>query len=107
MKQNWQIDPVPPPESSASGMDGFVSLALLAFAIVGPVIYFGVELAALERIVVGWYGTVENWLLPIRDWVRWVFVEAMAASPYANFWSDISIGNDDFAPPRAGVPRRQ
>ena len=69
MKQNWQIDPVPPPENSASGMDGFISLALLVFAIVGPLIYFGDELGTLETMVVDWCGTLENWLLPIRDWL--------------------------------------
>lgn len=68
MKQNWQIDPVPSPENSASGIDGFVSLAFLAFAIVGPLIYFGAELGAIEWMVVGCYRTLENWLLPIRDW---------------------------------------
>lgn len=69
MKQNWQIDPVPPPENSSGGIDGFISLALLAFAIVGPLIYFGGELGALERMIVGWYGAIENWLLPSRDWI--------------------------------------
>ena len=66
MKKNWQIDPVPPPENSAGGIDGFASLALLAFAIIGPLIYFGEELGALETMVVGWYGALESWLLPIQ-----------------------------------------
>ncbi len=55
MKQRWQIDPVPPPENSASGMDGFISLALLALAIIGPLIYFGDELGSIERNVVSSY----------------------------------------------------
>lgn len=66
MKQNWQIDPVPPPENSAGGIDGFISLALLAFAIVGPLIYLSEKLGALETMVLGWYGALESWLLPIQ-----------------------------------------
>lgn len=68
MKQNWQIDPVPPPENSASGMDGLVSLALLAFAIIGPLIYFGDELGTAERHLIGAYRVFEGWVPPIRDW---------------------------------------
>lgn len=68
MKQRWQIDPVPPPENSASGMDGFVSLALLACAIIGPLIYFGDELGFIERYVVNGYLLLERWLLPLEDW---------------------------------------
>lgn len=68
MKQNWQIDPVPPPENLASGMDGFISLALLVFAIVGPLIYFGDELGTAERYLIGAYRAFEGWAFPIRDW---------------------------------------
>ena len=63
MKQKWQIDPAPPPENSASGIDVFVSLALVAFAIIGPLIYFGEDLRAVETMVVGFYGILRNWAL--------------------------------------------
>ncbi len=68
MKQRWQIDPVPPPENSASGMDGFISLALLALAFIGPLIYFGDELGFIERYAVSSYLFLEAWLLPFDDW---------------------------------------
>lgn len=68
MKQNWQIDPVPPPETSAGGIDGLISVALVAFAIIGPLIYFGDELGTAARHLMGAYRVFENWLLPIRNW---------------------------------------
>ncbi len=68
MKQDWSVDPLPPPENSSGGMDGFISLALLALAIIGPLIYFGDELGFIERYVVSAYLLLEGWLLPLDDW---------------------------------------
>ncbi len=68
MKQNWQMEPVPPPETSSAGIDGFIAWALLAFVLIGPLIYFRNELGAAERYVIGGYRVLEGWLLPIKDW---------------------------------------
>ena len=68
MKQDWSVDPLPPPDSSSVGMDGFISLALLALAIIGPLIYFGDDLGFIERYVVSSYLLLEGWFLPLEDW---------------------------------------
>ena len=68
MKQHWHINPLPPPDESTDGNDGFVSFALLLFVIIGPLIYFGPELRTIETWIVDGYWTVETWLLQIRNW---------------------------------------
>jgi hypothetical protein len=42
---------------------------MLAFAVVGPLIYFGPELRTIERGVVEVYHAIEGWILPVRDWL--------------------------------------
>jgi hypothetical protein len=42
---------------------------MLAFIIVGPLIYFGPALRTTEAWLVGGYRTVESWILPFRDWL--------------------------------------
>lgn len=70
MKQNWHINPLPPPEGSDYNRPDSVSMyLLLAFVVVGPLIYFGPELRAVEAWIINAYGSVEGWLLPIRDWL--------------------------------------
>jgi hypothetical protein len=41
---------------------------LLVFAIIGPLIYFGPELRAIETGIIDGYRMVEDRLLPVRDW---------------------------------------
>lgn len=41
---------------------------MLAFVVVGPLIYFGPHLRMLEGGIVRAYSTVEGCLIPIRDW---------------------------------------
>lgn len=70
MKHHWHIDPLPPPEGSNDNGPGFVAaFLLLAFVVVGPLIYFGPELRAVEAWILSAFGTVEAWILPIRDWL--------------------------------------
>jgi hypothetical protein len=66
VKQHWQIAPVPPPDDSTAGLDGFVSFALLAFGILAPLIYFGAELRAVEAWIIEIYSVVENGLSHLR-----------------------------------------
>lgn len=39
--QEDPINPLPPPDESTGGNDGFVSFALLVFVIIAPIFYFG------------------------------------------------------------------
>jgi hypothetical protein len=69
MKRHWDINPLPPPEGSDdNGPDPISGYLLLAFVVVGPLIYFGPHLRMLEGWIVRAYSTVEGWLIPIRDW---------------------------------------
>lgn len=69
MKSDWRNNQLPPPEGSEDRPDGFVSIAILAFAIVAPLIYFGPELGTVEMWLVGLYRTVDSWVAPIREFV--------------------------------------
>ena len=69
MKQHWQSDPLPPPEESTDGEDGFISFALLVFVIIGPIIYFAPVLRSVEAWAMNVYQTIEAWILPIRNWL--------------------------------------
>ncbi|RTM10873.1 MAG: hypothetical protein EKK31_01350 [Hyphomicrobiales bacterium] len=69
MKQHWHVKPLPPPEDSSDRPDGFVGLALLALIFISPMIYFGHQLGALEAWLLQAYGSIENWISPIRDWL--------------------------------------
>jgi len=69
MKLHWDINPLPPPEgSNDQGLDSISAYLLLAFVVVGPMIYFGPQLRTIEAWVVNAYSTVEGCLIPIRDW---------------------------------------
>jgi hypothetical protein len=67
MKHHWHIDPLPPPEESRDSPEGFFSLALLVFVIIGPLIYFGPKLRVVEAWMADTYRLFEHWLSPIRD----------------------------------------
>lgn len=69
MKRQWDINPLPPPEGSDDkSPDPISAYLLLAFIVVGPLIYFGPQLRMIEAWIVKAYSTVEGWLIPIRDW---------------------------------------
>jgi len=50
MKDDWRTNhnQLPPPEGSEDRPDGFISIAILAFVVVAPLIYFGPQLGAVE-----------------------------------------------------------
>jgi hypothetical protein len=69
MKRHWDINPLRPPEGSDdSAPDAISDYLLLAFVVVGPLIYFGPQLRTIEAWLVKAYSAVEGWLIPIRDW---------------------------------------
>lgn len=59
----------PPPDGSEDRPDGFISLAILAFAVVAPLIYFGPQLGVIEAWLAGAYGTIDSWVAPVREFV--------------------------------------
>ena len=69
MKNDWRNHQLPPPEGSEDRPDGFISIAIVAFAIVAPLIYFGPQLGSVEAWIVDLYHTVESWVAPIREFV--------------------------------------
>ena len=58
-----------PPDGSEDRPDGFISLAILAFALVAPLIYFGPQLGAVENWFVDMFWTIDSWVAPIREFV--------------------------------------
>lgn len=69
MKRHWDINPLRPPEGSDDNApDPISDYLLLAFVVVGPLIYFGPQLRTIEAWLVKAYSAVEGWLIPIRDW---------------------------------------
>lgn len=46
-----------------------MSLAILAFAVVGPLIYFGPQLGAIEAWFIDGYRMIDSWAAPIRELV--------------------------------------
>jgi hypothetical protein len=73
MKSDWRNNQLPPPEDSEDRPDGFISIAILAFAIVVPLIYFEAELGAVEAWLLDLYRGVDGWVAPIREFVlSWV-----------------------------------
>ena len=68
MKQDWHVEPLPPPDESYDSPDVFEGLALWALILIGPMIYFGHELGAIETWLLSAYRSLENLLLPIREW---------------------------------------
>lgn len=60
---------LPPPGGSEDRPDGFISLVILAFAVVGPLIYFGPQLGAIEAWLIDGYRMIDSWAAPIRELV--------------------------------------
>lgn len=69
MKDDWRNNQLPPPEGLEDRPDGFISVAILAFIILGPLIYFGPQLGAFEAWLVDVYRIVDIWMAPVRDFV--------------------------------------
>ncbi|BCH20795.1 hypothetical protein [Mesorhizobium sp. L-8-3] len=69
MRDDWRFQQLPPPEGSEDRPDGFVAIAILAFVVVGFLIYFGPQLGAVETWFVDMYRTIESWVAPIREFV--------------------------------------
>jgi len=67
MKSDRRNDQLPPLEGSEDRPDGFISVAILAFVIVVPLIYFGPQLGAVEAWFVDLYLTVDGWVTPVRE----------------------------------------
>ncbi len=69
MKNDWRNHQLPPPEGSEDRPDGFISIAIVAFAIVAPLIYFGPQLGSVEAWIVDLYRMADGWIAPIRELV--------------------------------------
>jgi len=69
MKNDWRNHQLPPPEGSEDRPDGFISIAIVAFAIVAPLIYFGPQLGSVEAWIVDLYRMADRWIAPIRELV--------------------------------------
>lgn len=66
MRNDWRNSQLPPPEGSEDQPDGFISIAIVAFVIVAPLIYFRPELGAVEVWMIDAYHAVDGWVAPIR-----------------------------------------
>jgi hypothetical protein len=53
MKSDWRANQFHAPHDQEDKPDGFVSVAILVFAVAAPLIYFGPQLGAVE----GWFMT--------------------------------------------------
>ncbi len=60
-------NPLPPPDGSEDRPDGFISLAILAFALVAPLIYVGPQLGVIEAWLIDVYRSIDSWVAPIRE----------------------------------------
>lgn len=69
MKDDRHRNQLPPPEGLEDRPDGFISVAILAFIILGPLIYFGPQLGAFEAWLVDVYRMVDSWMAPVRDYL--------------------------------------
>ncbi|MBE0704074.1 MAG: hypothetical protein IH582_13055 [Afipia sp.] len=69
MKSDWRNNQLPPPEGSEDRPDGFISIAILAFAIVAPLIYFGPQLGTVEAWIVDLYHVADRWVAFIKELV--------------------------------------
>lgn len=69
MNDELRHNQLPPSDGSEDRPDGFVSLAILAFVVVAPLIYFGPELGAIEAWFVDVYRMIDGWVAPIREFV--------------------------------------
>lgn len=71
MKDDWRTNhnQLPPPEGSEDRPDGFISVAMMVFAVVAPLIYFGPQLGAVETLFMDAYSAIDHWVAPIRQFV--------------------------------------
>lgn len=69
MWDDGRFQQLPPPDGSEDGPDGFIAVAILAFVVVGPLIYFGPQLGTVETWFVDMYGMIDNWVAPTREFV--------------------------------------
>lgn len=69
MRDDWRFQQLSPPDGSEDRPDGFVAIAILTCVVVGPLIYFGPQLGAVETWFVDMYLTIESWVAPIREFV--------------------------------------
>lgn len=71
MKDDWRSNhnQLPPPEGLEDRPDGFISIAILAFVFVAPLIYVGPQLGAVEAWVVGAYRAIDSWAAPVREFI--------------------------------------
>jgi len=69
MKTEWRNNQLPPPEGTEDRPDGFISIAVLAFVLVAPLIYFGPQLGAVEAWLADIIRTIDGWIGPIRELV--------------------------------------
>lgn len=67
MKNDWRNNQLPPPDSTDDRPDGFISVAILAFVLVAPLIFFGPQLGAVEAWFVDIYLIVDQWIAPLRE----------------------------------------
>jgi hypothetical protein len=69
VKDEWRHSQLPPPNGSEDRPDGFISLAILVFAVVAPLLYFGPQLAVIEIWLIDVYRAIDGWVSPIREFV--------------------------------------
>lgn len=69
MKQEWHVNPVPPPDEPAERRDGFASFAIIVFVILRPLIYLGPQLGAAEAWLMDACSVIDRWVAPIRQFV--------------------------------------
>jgi len=69
MKNDWRNNQLPPPDGTEDRPDGFISIAILMFALFGPLIYFGPQLGTVEAWFVDAYRMIDGWVAPLRDLV--------------------------------------
>ncbi|MFH1344007.1 MAG: hypothetical protein ABIL01_22825 [Pseudomonadota bacterium] len=69
MRDERRHTQLPPPDGSDDRPDGFISLAILAFILVAPLIYFAPELGVIEAWLIDVYRRIDSWAAPIRELV--------------------------------------
>lgn len=71
MKDDWNADHnlLVPPDGWEYRPDGFVTVAILAFVVIAPLIHFGPQLGALEVWLVEIYRAIDGWAAPIRTFL--------------------------------------
>lgn len=69
MKDDWNAghNVLLPPDGWEDRPDGFVTVAILAFVVIAPLIHFGPQLGAFETWLVDIYRAIDGWEAPIRE----------------------------------------